>query len=172
MSESHWYYIHLWCHCFQLFSLLNFCCKDANHQGEPAIAAGWGRCVHFHKILFEIISITWTKLTFGLRTESSTGQSPMLKRVNLMVSMRNFNRQTIIGTELRQNSNGDFEDPCAGDSGGPLMYEDTSSQRWTLIGQINFIALLIQLLRNWFFKVTFFSNFRNRSWRGFWLQNG
>ena len=68
-----------------------------------------------------------------------------------MVSMRNFNRQTIIGTELRQNSNGDFEDPCAGDSGGPLMYEDTSSHRWTLIGLINVIALFIELFGNWVF---------------------
>ena len=32
------------------YSLFNFCCKDANHQGKPAVAAGWGRCLHFHHI--------------------------------------------------------------------------------------------------------------------------
>ena len=74
---------------------------------------------------------------------SSKGQSPHLRRVDLRVSMKNYKHHTLLGTELKK-INGVYQDPCAGDSGGPLMYEDTSSHRWTLIGQINVIALFIE----------------------------
>ena len=90
------------------------------------------------------------KVTFGFRTADALGQNPLLKRVDLMVSRKNFQHTTIFGTETKQ-INGVYQDPCAGDSGGPLMYEDKSTHRWILIGQINVIALFIELLGNWVF---------------------
>ena len=84
------------------------------------------------------------KVTFGFSTSEGGGQNPLLKRVDLMVSRKNFKINTILGTETKQ-INGVYQDPCAGDSGGPLMYEDKSSQRWSVIGQINIIALFIEL---------------------------
>ena len=79
---------------------------------------------------------------------ASEGQSPNLRRVDLRVSMKNYKHFTLLGTETKQ-INGVYQDPCAGDSGGPLMYEDKSSQRWIVIGQINVITLFIEL--NWVF---------------------
>ena len=90
------------------------------------------------------------KVTFGFSVSEKSGQSPLLKKVDLMVSRKNFKINTILGTETKQ-INGVYQDPCAGDSGGPLMYEDKSSQRWSVIGQINIIALFIELLKNWVF---------------------
>ena len=62
-------------------------------------------------------------------------QSSQLKRVNLRVSMKNFQHFMMLGTELKKGLDGEYQDPCAGDSGGPLMYQDKSSGRWILIGQ-------------------------------------
>ena len=68
--------------------------------------------------------------------EWTSKQSPVLKKVDLRVSTKNYKHLTILGTEVTKDKNGVFEDPCSGDSGGPLMYQDKSSLRWTLIGQI------------------------------------
>merc|ERR1711974_404083 len=62
-------------------------------------------------------------------------QSTQLKRVNLRVSMKNFKHFKMFGTELKKGPDGVYQDPCAGDSGGPLMYQDKGSGRWMLIGQ-------------------------------------
>ena len=77
-------------------------------------------------------------------------QSPVLRRVDLRVSMKKYKHFKMFGTELKKDKNGVFEDPCAGDSGGPLMYRDRSSHRWTLIGQIHRKALFNELLKNLF----------------------
>ena len=61
-------------------------------------------------------------------------QSTKLKRVDLRVSMKTYKHFKMLGTETRQK-NGVYQDPCSGDSGGPLMYQDRSSGRWMLIGQ-------------------------------------
>ena len=74
-------------------------------------------------------------------------QSPVPRRVDLRVSKKKYKHFKMFGTELRKDENGVFEDPCAGDSGGPLMYRDRSSHRWTLIGHFNKIALFIKLLK-------------------------
>ena len=61
-------------------------------------------------------------------------QSPVLRKVNLKVSTKNYNHFKMFGTELSKDKTGMFQDACAGDSGGPLMYLEKSSQRWILIG--------------------------------------
>ena len=73
--------------------------------------------------MIEDKSKTWTRK-----------QSNELKRVSLRVSMKNFRHFRMFGTEL-EKKNGVYQDPCAGDSGGPLMYQDNNSGRWILIGQ-------------------------------------
>ena len=67
--------------------------------------------------MIEDKSKTWTRK-----------QSAELKRVSLRVSMKNFRHFRMFGTEL-EKKNGVYQDPCAGDSGGPLMYQDNNSGR-------------------------------------------
>ena len=40
------------------------------------------------------------------------------------------------------------QDPCAGDSGGPLMYQDPDSGRWVIIGWLEFHFIKNIELRN------------------------
>ena len=69
------------------------------------------------------------------RTQKWTkAQSAMLKRVDLTVSTHKFEHYKMFGT-LTQKKNGVYQDPCSGDSGGPLMYQNKISGRWIIIGQ-------------------------------------
>ena len=61
--------------------------------------------------------------------------SHLLKRVDLTVSNTKFNHSKMFGTKV-EFKNGEYQDPCSGDSGGPLMYETPSSKRWVIIGQL------------------------------------
>ena len=63
-----------------------------------------------------------------------SAQSTFLKRVNLRVSNTTYKRYKMFGTEL-EKKNGVWQDPCSGDSGGPLMYQDPESDRWVIIGE-------------------------------------
>ena len=60
--------------------------------------------------------------------------SDQLKRVTLRVSNTSYKHTKMFGTEV-QWKDGVPQDPCAGDSGGPLMYQ--SSDRWVLIGRLD-----------------------------------
>ena len=62
-------------------------------------------------------------------------QSPELKRVDLTVSTHKFKHYKMFGT-LTEKKDGDYQDPCSGDSGGPLMYQMKNSRRWVIIGQL------------------------------------
>ena len=57
----------------------------------------------------------------------------MLKRVNLMVSKKKYKKYKMFGTEL-EFKRGEWQAPCSGDNGGPLMYQDSVSDRWVIIG--------------------------------------
>ena len=59
--------------------------------------------------------------------------SPFLKRVDLRVSNTTYNHSKMFGTVV-EYKRGEWQDPCGGDSGGPLMYQDPDSGRWILIG--------------------------------------
>ena len=73
--------------------------------------------------------------TFPNYTNFTDQQSPNLKRVNLLVSGEDKGfRKKMFGTKLRQDEKGLYQDPCAGDSGGPLMYQIPGSGRWVIIG--------------------------------------
>ena len=69
------------------------------------------------------------------RTQMWTkAQSAMLKRVDLTVSTHKFKHYKMFGT-LTEKKDGDYQDPCSGDSGGPLMYQMKNSRQWMIIGQ-------------------------------------
>jgi len=87
---------------------------DFDYTGnKSAVAAGWGR------------------------TDSiSTKQSKTLKYVWLKVNPRKYNHTFMFGTFLSKRD-GVYQDPCSGDSGGPLMYLNENNSRFSLIGTVN-----------------------------------
>jgi len=104
--------------------------QGTDYSGIPAVAAGWGRYMAEDKT---------TKLT-SIMTKK---QSPKLRRVDLIVSRHKFKHYKMFGT-LVEKKDGEWQDPCAGDSGGPLMYQipyrtpnDGISGRWVIIGTVH-----------------------------------
>jgi len=88
---------------------------NGKYGGLSATAAGWGR---FKK------------------HDDNPNQSQVLRKVTLTVSKKVYRHYHYFGTLLRKNSNGQWKDPCSGDSGGPLMIQSKKTKRWTLIGTV------------------------------------
>ena len=53
----------------------------------------------------------------------------------IKVSANKSENTNMIMTELEKNKDQVYKDPCNGDSGGPLMYQDPPSSRWIILGQ-------------------------------------
>ena len=53
---------------------------------------------------------------------------------DIKVSAKKNDNMNMFTTELEKNK-GVYKDPCNGDSGGPLMYQDPPSSRWIVLGQ-------------------------------------
>jgi len=87
---------------------------NAEFGGQKAIAAGWGRT-----------KPRWI----------STSHSRKLKSVELTVSPRRFRHKLMFGTNV-EKINGVYQDPCAGDSGGPLMFYNETASKYVLIGTV------------------------------------
>jgi len=90
-------------------------------SGKMAVTAGWGAFAPPH-----------------IKTE----QSEVLRKVNLQVSNKKYNHYNMFGTKLEKKhrwglGRGSFKDPCAGDSGGPLMYWNRRAQHYVLIGTVH-----------------------------------
>jgi len=86
----------------------------AEFGGQRAIAAGWGRFA---------------------KPSVNVYQSPFLRMVELSVSPKRYRHTKMFGTVLTKKED-EYQDPCSGDSGGPLMYLDSSSGRYVLIGTV------------------------------------
>merc|ERR1712215_256037 len=89
---------------------------NSNYGGSFAVAAGWGRFAN---------------------PDVNTTQSPVLRKVTLEVSPEVYYHYHYLGTLLKNNSDGEWMDPCSGDSGGPLMHKNKQTKRWTLIGTVS-----------------------------------
>jgi len=87
---------------------------NAEFGRQRAIAAGWGRT--------DAPSI-------------SESQSRYLKSVELTVSPIKFRNELMFGTNLEMK-HGVFQDPCSGDSGGPLMFYNETTSKYVLIGTL------------------------------------
>jgi len=83
-------------------------------SGESAMAMGWGQTHH-------------------IDGQGGSSQSRTLKKVELTVERErgNYYFQTDVA-----DINGVPQDPCAGDSGGPLLHQDPNSLRWMIIGTV------------------------------------
>merc|ERR1712215_15907 len=88
---------------------------NSNYGGSFAVAAGWGKFA---------------------KPDVSKNQSPVLRKVTLEVSPKVHSHSFVFGTLLKNNSDGEWMDPCSGDSGGPLMHKNKQTKRWTLIGTV------------------------------------
>jgi len=88
--------------------------RYTEYGGKWAKAAGWGRTD---------------------RPSVNREQSPRLKTVWLEVSHHKFKHHYLFGTKLSKKDNV-YQDPCVGDSGGPLMWLNETVSRYTLIGTV------------------------------------
>ena len=67
------------------------------------------------------------------RKDDWTGQGPdLLKRNDLMVQDEKEDQWLFAKVEFKR---GEYQQPCNGDSGGPLMYESQQSKKWEIIGE-------------------------------------
>ena len=82
-----------------IFSVQPIClpAPDQEFAGQPAIAAGWGRHQPKHQ------------------ATTATGQSRMLKYVDLRVSSNKLQHHKMFGTKIPEG--GRMKDVCSGDSG-------------------------------------------------------
>merc|ERR1712215_137941 len=88
---------------------------NSNYGGSFAVAAGWGRFA---------------------KPDVNENSSRVLRKVTLEVSPKVYRHSFVFGTLLKNNSDGEWMDPCSGDSGGPLMHQNKKTKRWTLIGTV------------------------------------
>ena len=68
-------------------------------------------------------------------------QSALLRRVNLVVSNADFKHTKMLGTVLEgpaDSGKGEWQDVCAGDGGGPLMLPARGTERWVIIGSLEY----------------------------------
>jgi len=88
--------------------------RKRNYSGKKAIAAGWG----------------------GYRPGLHPN-SKVLRSAQLEVTRDKSIYDAIFFTKTEKNKEGEWKDPCGGDSGGPLMYPDKiNNKRYTLIGVV------------------------------------
>jgi len=69
-------------------------------------------------------------------TGYKSSQSRFLKEVDLTVSDVSHRNKNHFYTDIVK-VNGKLEDPCGGDSGGPLMHKNYINNQWTIIGTVN-----------------------------------
>jgi len=88
--------------------------EGREYGGRSAIAVGWGKTGRWHN-------------------------SDVLKRVDLIVSRKRYKHEKILGTVLHKDFDGStlmYQDPCAADSGGPLMYFNKARRSYEIIGTL------------------------------------
>ena len=63
----------------------------------------------------------------------------LLQRVDLVVSSTKFKHTKMLGTVLEDPAeNGEWQDVCKEDGGGPLMLPARGTERWVIIGSLEY----------------------------------
>ena len=118
------------------------------HRRERSMTASWplpqagdSECWQRSHELTTSRYYTWRRPNLRLKPS----QSEDLRHVQLTVSATNFKNINMFGTELHNNSKGEVMDPCSGDSGGPLIYQESKSGKFVIIGKICILLILYSI---------------------------
>ena len=84
--------------------------------------------------IFNILKINLFRQWVHNKKDDWTGEpvTDLLKRNDMLVQDEKEDQWLYAKVEFKR---GEYQQPCNGDSGGPLMFENKQSKKWSIIGE-------------------------------------